>query len=1474
MLALDEKDRTLVLILPDLTLAEKTQEIVAKFEERYFEVKAQKHVYLTEADLEAFFNHLPQAEREALVLTGTKGASVVLVLENVDVAIGCHAACQLAEELRAIYGPGLYCCSKDVCDWQPQRDIEFFFPHLDAMPVERTLVVIKPDALMRGKVDGKALEQFVAEEAGAAGLFLLGRMHKVLDTSDAQVLVETEWGIVEDHTRRDITSFYASEHGVVFLVLEGRGAIGKMNLIAGPADPEKARTFAPTSLRARWGDSVLSNAIHTSRNIQTSETELRAYVPEGLLKLQRTLCIVKPEAMANLLTIKHEVQAAGFTILKEKQTTLTQDRAKEFHKDLEGKPSFGAMVKEASAGSCCVMVLCRLEAVTVLNQLAGPAAVKDAKRDKPKSLRARFGRDGQRNGVHASESEKTAAREVRFFFPEMGADPIPDDDEVRDYLFRKSAKACMDLENLSHKHAADFTVDPTLQQLLSKGLIALCQVQPKGLRAVEWLSQWLSENNPNRPAGDSKFTPAARSGRFVEHGVNKDGMPFSVEAPREPASKKKVVDVDVSAESDNHRVVGKTPPFVVFVAGGPGCGKGTQCARLKEEFKLISLSTGDLFREEVAAGTYLGSEVQKHMKKGDLVPDAVTLQVLKHAMLKHQGVNRFLLDGFPRSLAQAIQFEQEIAEMSFLIHFEASHDVMMDRVAARALTQPGRPDNAPETVEKRIKVYQDQTVPVANYYGPIGKVRTVNADRGVDEIYDEVRKFFLCRFLYLLGPPGSPMETLAERIEAKFGYHAISLHGLLNGEELEKAKQCLAKGKPIDASIADPAIVREIRRRMTLGVQNFVLCDFPQSVKQAEFVEYQVPCVTKPLLLDFSKADAGDLAAAAAAGADPQELEGRFSTFFGADSKAMINAMPGLARVPCSLAALESFQAPAEATFADRLVEATWQGVCKKVKPGLTIVLGLPGCGTEVLAGLVASLAANVQAVDCNILLSREMERKTETGLAMTNMLAKGQIVPLSITLELLKGVVNLTNSGSIVVENCPLYADQIELISQEFRIDRVFYISGSDKAVAAWREAHLKTFKIEETAREALAFEDRHQRLKAIASHFSRLGKLEILEAAEPVNKAQLTKFVTQAATPQYVVVCGPSAAVTAKQSKLLAAAFAAGQPLALEQVESWTPADFRAHAAKENLSMLILDRFPLEASEALNLVENFGVPKLVVNLTCTDDFLREEYQETHDGEEPDEAFSTKLTADRAAYEACVKVFKERGNASTLSLDAKSAKDAEELHQIIRKKLLPQVFAVIAPSGAKDIGDVVATKICSLPAKDGARPTKMAVIDAKALLTRGGHSSEIEDALRKAEVAGGEVPVSLWQSLFLEAFASSANPLGSFIVINFPKQPTGRHGLTIRDQLALLENVASLAGVVRVGVPDGLFAQAISRSAEDLQAYRAFEDKAYKGVLSQLGPHMLVDTALSKASSPEEWLGEVAAKAAADFRAYQERSQ
>mmetsp|Transcript_66682 Transcript_66682/g.171704 ORF Transcript_66682/g.171704 Transcript_66682/m.171704 type:complete len:1489 (-) Transcript_66682:73-4539(-) len=1486
MLALNEKVRTVALLHPELLLTGKSVSIIATFEEKYLEVKARKQVYLTKADAESFCHYIKvPEERAAMIESLARGLSEVVVLEHLDGEVIERTKALVAELGESIY------CSRGK--WESMRDLEFFFPHLDSMQVERTLALVKADGLVKGKIDGKYLTEVLEEEAAAAGLFIVGERNLTPSKEEAE-LVCAEYAGTEDFT--GAVGMLTQEPGVVAFCLEGPGAIGKWLLRCGPTNSGIAKDWAPTSIRARWGTDSTSNAVHGSLTFEAAEKELKTFFPEGTLQLQRTLCIVKPHAMKDLLPIRAEIEAAGFMVLNEKQTTITEERAKEFYRDYKERPSFVGTVKEAIAGSCCVMVLCRLEAVSVWQQLMGPASVKDAKLHRPTSIRAKFGGDGQRNAVHGSETAKSAAREVRFFFPQMGADPIPDDNEVRDFLFRKSAGASMDLRSLSANTASDYSVDPTLQQLLSQGLMALCQVQPKGLEAVKWLSRWLSENDPNKLnaiVGGKKFSPPDRTKRVVEYGVNTDGMPFAVEAPVLP-KQKRVIEVDVSGEKEeNNRMAANgmtSPPYVVFVVGGPESGTVEYCTKLAEEFNFVRLSMPDLMKTEMAAETYLGTEIEKHITTGKPVPDTVLIPLLKVNMQKHTDTNRFLIDSFPVNVEQAKRFEQEVATVSFVLHFSMCQATMLERGAS----------------QESVSAFEEQTLQVVGYYGPIGKVRGADAEQPAEAVYAECRKFFCCRFLYLCGPPGAPIAKVAARLTEKYGYSSIDLTALLQTfaasaeMDADKVKQALAKGKPVDASIACPLVLSEIYRDMALGVQNFVICDFPQSLKQAQFIELRVPSVSKPLLLDFTRADAADLAALVPSSMDATEVELRTAAFFGLEMQDMLKRLPNLTRIPCSLAEVDSAQTGEVTNTAEglenQLVENTWSKVCEKVMPSLTLVLGLPCSGTENLVPLLAKMAPNCQAVDCNQLMDKEMERRTEIGIAMHNMLARGQVVPLSMTLELLKDVANLTCSDSLVIENCPMYADQIEYLTKEFKIDKAYYIAGSGKAVNVWRDAYLG--QSQDPTRDAKAFDERVEGLRPVVTHFANLGKLERLDVDAAPTTEQLGTMLEQATMPSFAIVTGLSAGLTPKLAEHIAKSYNLPSALTMEQLMAWakdtlgkaldqdSPAmdvftAMKQYADSGRLPLLVLDRFPGKAEDAAAFVSFFGVPKVIVNVTSEDEAIEEEYRAANE-EMDDDTVAANLTAMRESYAATIKAFEEACPSALMTLARADFKAEEvsvvvtEMCELVRKKLLPRVYVVVAPQGTGNFSGAIADSICTSLTLGG-RQQKCTLIDCSQLFQPGGHSAALEDALYKASFTAEApdcLPTKLYVELLQEAFTTSANPMGTFLVTNFPT-PSAMVATppTVRDQFCILESLASVEGMLHVALTESAFQLLCSASPEETAAYFTCENLVHEQMLVQLDGAKVCECAVDgDRGVAEQESKKAAAKVCSEFQAFLEK--
>ncbi|PHU22868.1 UMP-CMP kinase [Capsicum chinense] len=174
----------------------------------------------------------------------------------------------------------------------------------------------------------------------------------------------------------------------------------------------------------------------------------------------------------------------------------------------------------------------------------------------------------------------------------------------------------------------------------------------------------------------------------------------------------------VEAESHYRR----NSPFVAFVLGGPGSGKGTQCLKIAETFGFEHIGAGDLLRKEMYSGSENGDMIQKLMKEGSIAPSEVTVKLIKKAIESAEN-RKFLIDGFPRSEENRMAYERIVgAEPNFVLFFDCPEEVMVKRVLNR---NEGRVDDNEHTVKERLKVYKGTTLPVVNHYAKKGKLYKV-----------------------------------------------------------------------------------------------------------------------------------------------------------------------------------------------------------------------------------------------------------------------------------------------------------------------------------------------------------------------------------------------------------------------------------------------------------------------------------------------------------------------------------------------------------------------------------------------------------------------------------------------------------------------------------------------------------------------------------------------------------------------------
>ena len=199
----------------------------------------------------------------------------------------------------------------------------------------------------------------------------------------------------------------------------------------------------------------------------------------------------------------------------------------------------------------------------------------------------------------------------------------------------------------------------------------------------------------------------------------------------------------------------------IILLGAPGAGKGTQALRIEENYKIKHISTGDIFRHHMRQQTEIGNLARSYIKKGQLVPDEVTLKIVEIA-LDEVGKTDFMLDGFPRNINQAIELDK-LVSIDKVINIDVDPVVLTDRICGRRncmecgytahVSTLGdgvcpkcggemyqRVDDQEDTVKSRLEVYTAQTAPLIEYYAQQGKLASVNGMGAPDEVFAEIKK--------------------------------------------------------------------------------------------------------------------------------------------------------------------------------------------------------------------------------------------------------------------------------------------------------------------------------------------------------------------------------------------------------------------------------------------------------------------------------------------------------------------------------------------------------------------------------------------------------------------------------------------------------------------------------------------------------------------------------------------------------------
>ena len=179
----------------------------------------------------------------------------------------------------------------------------------------------------------------------------------------------------------------------------------------------------------------------------------------------------------------------------------------------------------------------------------------------------------------------------------------------------------------------------------------------------------------------------------------------------------------------------------LLVLGPQGSGKGTQASRLAEEREIPHVSTGDMFRASIAAGTPLGRRVEPILASGELVPDELTVALIRERLSEPDATRGFVLDGFPRNLAQAEALDAMLTEidreLDLVLFFDLDQVTSTERLRKRAVIE-GRDDDTPDAIARRLELYHEQTAPLVELYRASGRLVPIRAERTIDEVANEI----------------------------------------------------------------------------------------------------------------------------------------------------------------------------------------------------------------------------------------------------------------------------------------------------------------------------------------------------------------------------------------------------------------------------------------------------------------------------------------------------------------------------------------------------------------------------------------------------------------------------------------------------------------------------------------------------------------------------------------------------------------
>ena len=655
--------------------------------------------------------------------------------------------------------------------------------------------IIKPDATVAKTVTVNEGTSIVEKEVRpweeiksaieSEDLIIVGQLEVTLTKEDMIALYPED---VETEVFKEQLIPHMTSGKSIIVAVEGTSAVKRLQVLMGPSNAEKARSIAPSTLRARFGkDDDVENAVSGSISDASAKREIERFFPRGF-EIQQTLAMIKPDAVraGYAHSILARIRAEGFTVIQQQKVRLTKSRAQAFYAEHQGRFFYENLVSKMSSDYVYAMVLAKPGAIKHWRQLLGPTNVSRAVAEKPNSIRALFGKDGTSNAAHGSDSTSSADREISFFFPRVPRRHFVDATKAQKYLASKEK-----IPGLKR----------SLNATVIEGCVELCKAKPQGLDAIRWLGRWFLEQSRGHESAaekkEKKSTTSPSSSSSTTSNITSGAM-----------TNAKIYD-DVS-QSD-----------VVFVLGEPGSGAHIVCDHLSKSFGYELLKISNL-----CSDSNEGSRVN----------------ALRDAMEKSPR-RKFVVEGFPKTLSEAFAFEKSICECKLLIHVDVSEATISNR-----LQDFGVVDD--KQMQRRLTKIRDQSHQLVNFYNKLGRAIRIDGDSDLDVAWAQVSVNFQKQVHFVLESSSCLCKKIQDRVVKDFEFDDIRLKDLIQREialgsqtgrylkDLLKTEQLVPNETKmqllkdaLDRSMSDRVLVR----------------DFPSSLEEAQAFEKYIGTCSRVL---------------------------------------------------------------------------------------------------------------------------------------------------------------------------------------------------------------------------------------------------------------------------------------------------------------------------------------------------------------------------------------------------------------------------------------------------------------------------------------------------------------------------------------------------------------------------------------------------------------------------------------------------